>query len=212
MEKINRKGIPYKKDADKQTTSVIIRVTEGLKKTIQDAATKENKTVSEMLRDLTLNDKPIKKPVKATVKKAVVKEEAKAVVKEEAKAVVQKEKKNKKKLAWNGIFGGNRVYQHIIIWHDVKAEVPADAARSYDRYHEDIHVDGCKLLLLVKVKEDGETYLELEEGWYDAKMDRNHIYREKDTEGKVIAYAFVQAIEPIRVFNRTEEYQTNGRK
>lgn len=197
MEKINRKGTPYKKDADKQTTSVIIRVTKGLKKSIQDAATKENKTVSEMLRDLALNDKPIKKPVKATVKKAVVKEEA--------KAVVRKEKKNKKKLAWNGIFGGNRVYQHIIIWHDVKAEVPEDAARSYDRYHEDMHTDGCKLLLLVKVKEDGETYLELEEGWYDAKMDRNHIYREKGAEGKVIAYAFVQAIEPIMIFNKTEE-------
>ena len=204
MEKINRKGIPYKKDADKQTTSVIIRVTKGLKKSIQDAATKENKTVSEMLRDLALNDKPIKKPVKATVKKAVVKEEA--------KAVVRKEKKNKKKLAWNGIFGGNRVYQHIIIWHDVKAEVPEDAARSYDRYHVDMHTDGCELLLLVKAKEDGETYLELQKGWYDAKVDRNHIYREKDAEGKVIAYAFVQAIEPIMVFNKTEEYETNGRK
>jgi len=198
MEKINRKGIPYKKDADKQTTSVMIRLTEGLKKSIQDAATKENKTVSEMLRDLTLNDKPLKKPVKATVKKAIVKEEV--------KAVVRKEKKTKKKIAWNGIFGGNRVYQHIIIWHDVKAEVPEDAARSYDRYHEDMHTDGCELLLLVKAKEDGETYLELQKGWYDAKVDRNNIYREKGAEGKVIAYAFVQALEPIRVFNRTEEY------
>ena len=207
MEKINRKGVPYKKDADKQTTSVIIRVTEDLKKTIQDAATKENKTMSEMLRDLTLNDKPIKKPVKATVKKAVVKEEVKAVVQKD------KEKKTKKKLAWNGIFGGNRVYQHTIIWHDVKAEVPEDAARSYDRYHEDMHVDGCELLLLVKAKEDGETYLELQKGWYDAKVDRNNIYREKGAEGKVIAYAFVQALEPLVVFNnKTEKYETNGRK
>ena len=199
MEKINRKGIPYKKDADKQTTSVIIRVTEGLKKSIQDAATKENKTVSEMLRDLTLNDKPLKKPVKATVKKAVVKEEVKAVVRKE------KEKKTKKKLAWNTTFGGSRAYQHTIIWHDVKAEVPADVAWNYDRYHEDMHLDGCELLLLVKAKEDGETYLELQKGWYDAKVDRNNIYREKGAEGKVIAYAFVQALEPIMVFNKTEE-------
>ena len=199
MEKINRKGIPYKKDVDKQTTSVIIRVTEGLKKSIQDAATKENKTVSEMLRDLTLNDKPLKKPVKATVKKAVVKEEVKAVVRKE------KEKKTKKKLAWNTTFGGSRAYQHTIIWHDVKAEVPADVAWNYDRYHEDMHVDGCELLLLVKAKEDGETYLELQKGWYDAKVDRNNIYREKGAEGKVIAYAFVQALEPIMVFNKTEE-------
>ena len=122
------------------------------------------------------------------------------------------DKKPKKKLVWTSTFGGSKAYTHTITWHDVNSEVPADAARSYDTYDEDMNVDGCKLLLLVEVKEEGETYLELEQGWYDAKVDRNHIYREKDAEGRVIAYAFVQALEPIRVFNRTEEYQTKGRK
>lgn len=182
MDKINKKGIPYKTDVEKQSTHVLINMTESLKKSIKDRAREEGVTMSEMLIKL-----------------------AKATVSEEVKKV-KKEKKHKKKLAWNGIFGGNRVYQHTIIWHDVKAEVPEDAARSYDRYHEDdMHTDGCKLLLLVKVKEEGETYLELEEGWYDAKVDRDHIYRDKDAEGKVIAYAFVQALEPLMVFNRTEE-------
>lgn len=124
------------------------------------------------------------------------------------------DKKTKKNLVWTSTFGGSRAYEHTIIWHDVNSEVPADAARSYETYHEDedMNVDGCKLLLLVEVKEEGETYLELEQGWYDAKVDRNHICREKGAEGRVIAYAFEQALEPIRVFNRTEEYQTNGRK
>ena len=122
------------------------------------------------------------------------------------------DKKTKKKLVWTSTFGGSRAYEHTIIWHDVKSEVPADAARSYETYHEDMNVDGCKLLLLVEVKEEGETYLELGAGWYDAKIDRNNIIVDKDVDGRVIAYAFEQALEPIRVFNRTEEYQTNGRK
>ena len=122
------------------------------------------------------------------------------------------DKKPKKKLVWTSTFGGCRAYEHTIIWHDIKSEVPEDAARSYETYHEDMNVDGCKLLLLVEVKEEGETYLELQKGWYDAKVDRNNIYREKGAEGKVIAYAFVQALEPIRVFNKTEKYETNGRK
>ncbi len=122
------------------------------------------------------------------------------------------DKKPKKNLVWTSTLGGSRAYEHTIIWHDVKSEVPADAARSYETYHEDMNVDGCKLLLLVEVKEEGETYLELGAGWYDAKIDRNNIIVDKDVEGRVIAYAFEQALEPIRVFNRTEEYQTNGRK
>ena len=121
------------------------------------------------------------------------------------------DKKTKKNLVWTSTFGGSRAYEHTIIWHDVQSEVPADAARRY-AYHEDMNVDGCKLLLLVEVKEEGETYLELGAGWYDAKIDRNNIIVDKDVDGRVIAYAFEQALEPIRVFNRTEEYQTNGRK
>jgi hypothetical protein len=184
MDKINKKGIPYKTDVEKQSTHVLINMTESLKKSIKDRAREEGVTMSEMLRNLALNNGPALEEVKK----------------------VKKEKKHKKKLAWNTTFGGSRAYAHTIIWHDVKAEVPEDAARSYDRYHEDdMHTDGCKLLLLVKVKEEGETYLELEEGWYDAKVDRDHIYRDKDAEGKVIAYAFVQALEPLMVFNRTEE-------
>ena len=122
------------------------------------------------------------------------------------------DKKPKKKLVWTSTFGGCRAYEHTIIWHDIKSEVPEDAARSYETYHEDMNVDGCKLLLLVEVKEEGETYLELEQGWYDAKVDRNNIGVDKDMDGRVIAYAFVQALEPIRVFNKTEKYETNGRK
>jgi len=199
MEKINRKGIPYKKDEDKKTTSVLIRLTEGLKKSVQEAAIKENKTVSGMLRDLALNDKPRKKPVKEAVKK-------------EIKSAVKKEKKPKKKIVWNNIvpiqrlgeepIGYTRSYVHQIIWHDVKSEVPEDAAWGYDI---DINTDGCKLLLLVKVKEDGETYLELEHGWYDGKIDRNRIIVDKEMEGKVVAYAFEQAIEPLYIFNETEK-------
>jgi len=182
MEKINRKGIPYKKDEDKKTTQVLVRVTEGLKKSIQEAATKENKTVSEMLRDLTLNDNS----GKILLEKAT-----------------KKEGKTKKKLAWNSLVGGNRAYVHQIIWHDIKSEVPEDAASGYNI---DMNTDGCKLLLLVKVKEDGVTYLELGHGWYDAKIDRDHIVVDKDMDGKVVAYAFEQAIEPIVIFNETEKY------
>ena len=119
------------------------------------------------------------------------------------------DKINKKKLVWTSTFGGSKAYTHTITWHDVKSEVPEDAARSYDL---DMNVDGCKLLLLVEVKREGETYLELEQGWYDAKVDRNNIGVDKDMDGRVIAYAFVQALEPLMVFNRTEEYQTKGRK
>jgi len=198
MEKINRKGIPYKKDEDKKTTSVLIRLTEGLKKSVQEAAIKENKTVSGMLRDLALNDKSRKKPVKEAVKK-------------EIKSAVKKEKKAQKRIVWNNIvpiqrlgeepIGYTRSYVHQIIWHDVKSEVPEVAAMGYDI---DINTDGCKLLLLVKVKEDGRTYLELEHGWYDAKIDRNRIVVDKDMEGKVVAYSFEQAIEPLYIFNEMD--------
>lgn len=119
------------------------------------------------------------------------------------------DKNNDKKLVWTSTFGGSKAYTHTITWHDINSEVPEDAARSYDL---DINVDGCKLLLLVEVKEEGETYLELEEGWYDAKVDRNTIRVAKDMDGRIIAYAFVQALEPLRVFNKTEKYETNGRK
>ena len=198
MEKINRKGIPYKKDEDRKTTSVLIRLTEGLKKSVQEAAIKENKTVSGMLRDLALNDKSRKKPVKEAVKK-------------EIKSAVKKEKKAQKRIVWNNIvpiqrlgeepIGYTRSYVHQIIWHDVKSEVPEVAAMGYDI---DINTDGCKLLLLVKVKEDGRTYLELEHGWYDAKIDRNRIVVDKDMEGKVVAYSFEQAIEPLYIFNEMD--------
>ena len=120
------------------------------------------------------------------------------------------DKNTDKKLVWTSTFGGCRAYEHTIIWHDIKSEVPEDAARSYDL---DMNVDGCKLLLLVEVKEEGETYLELEQGWYDAKVDRNNIGVDKDMDGRIIAYAFVQALEPLVVFNnKTEKYETNGRK
>lgn len=181
MDKINRKGTPYKTDVEKQSTHVMVKMTEDLKKSIINKAKEERVTVSEMLRKLALNDEPALEKVK-------------------------KEKKTKKKLAWNAKFGGSKVYSHTIIWHDVKGEVPADAARSYETRDEDMNTDGCELLLLVKAKEDGETYLELQRGWYDSKIDRDHIYRDKEMKGKVIAYAFVQALEPIMVFNKTEEH------
>lgn len=178
MEKINKKCIPYKTDVNRQSTHVLIGVTEGLKKSIKDRAKEEGVTMSEMLRNLALNNGPALEEVK-------------------------KKRKPRKKLVWNASFGGVRAYKHTMIWHDVKAEVPEDAAQGYDI---DMNVDGCKLLLLVKVKEEGETYLVLEEGWYDAKLDRDHIIVDKNMDGKVIAYAFAQALEPIVVFNETEKY------
>ena len=180
MEKNNKKSIPYKTDEDRQTTQVVIKMTEGLKKTIKEMAKTEGKTVSEMLRQLALQDN------------------SGVIAMEKA---TKKERKTKKKLAWNSLVGGNRAYVHQIIWHDVKSEVPEDAAMGYDI---DINTDGCKLLLLVKVKEDGRTYLELEHGWYDAKIDRNRIVVDKDMDGKVVAYSFTQAIEPLYIFNEME--------
>jgi len=182
MEKNNKKSIPYKTDEDRQTTQVVIKMTEGLKKSIKEMAKTEGKTVSEMLRQLALQDNSGK------------------IVLEKA---IKKEGKTKKKLAWNSLVGGNRAYVHQIIWHDIKSEVPEDAAMGYNI---DMNTDGCKLLLLVKVKEDGVTYLELGHGWYDAKIDRDHIVVDKDMDGKVVAYAFEQAIEPIVIFNETEKY------
>ena len=120
------------------------------------------------------------------------------------------DKNTDKKLVWTSTFGGSRAYTHTITWHDINSEVPEDAARSYNL---DMNVDGCKLLLLVEVKEEGETYLDLGAGWYDAKVDRNNIGVDKDMDGRIIAYAFVQALEPLVVFNnKTEKYETNGRK
>jgi hypothetical protein len=119
------------------------------------------------------------------------------------------DKNTDKRLVWTSTFGGSKAYTHTITWHDINSEVPEDAARSYDL---DINVDGCKLLLLVEVKEEGETYLDLGAGWYDAKVDRNTIRVAKDMDGRIIAYAFVQALEPLKVFNKTEKYETNGRK
>ena len=182
MEKNNKKSIPYKTDEDRQTTQVVIKMTEGLKKSIKEMAKTEGKTVSEMLRQLALQDNSGK------------------IVLEKA---IKKEGKTKKKLAWNSLVGGNRAYVHQIIWHDIKSEVPEDAAMGYNI---DMNTDGCKLLLLVKVKEDGVTYLELGHGWYDAKIDRDHIVVDKDMDGKVVAYAFEQALEPIVIFNETEKY------
>ena len=190
MEKNNKKSIQYKTDEDRQTTHVIVKMTEGLKKSIKETAKKEGKTMSEMLRQLALQDN------------------SGVIAMEKA---TKKEKKPKKKIAWNNIvpiqrlgeepIGYTRSYVHQIIWHDVKSEVPEDAAMGYDI---DINTDGCKLLLLVKVKEDGRTYLELEHGWYDAKIDRNRIVVDKDMEGKVVAYSFTQAIEPLYIFNEME--------
>jgi hypothetical protein len=190
MEKNNKKSIQYKTDEDRQTTHVIVKMTEGLKKSIKETAKKEGKTMSEMLRQLALQDN------------------SGVIAMEKA---TKKEKKPKKKIAWNNIvpiqrlgeepIGYTRSYLHQIIWHDVKSEVPEDAARGYDI---DINTDGCKLLLLVKVKEDGRTYLELEHGWYDGKIDRNRIVVDKDMEGKVVAYSFTQAIEPLYIFNEMD--------
>lgn len=119
------------------------------------------------------------------------------------------DKNTDKRLVWTSTFGGSRAYTHTITWHDINSEVPQDAARGYNMI---MNTDRCKLLLLVEVKKEGETYLELEQGWYDAKIDRNNIIVNKDMDGRVIAYAFVQALEPIRVFNIPEIYETNGRK
>jgi hypothetical protein len=182
MEKNNKKSIPYKTDDERKSTNVVIKMTEGLKKTIKEMAKTEGKTVSEMLRQLALQDN------------------SGVIAMEKA---TKKEGKTKKKLAWNSLVGGNRAYVHQIIWHDIKSEVPEDAASGYNI---DMNTDGCKLLLLVKVKEDGVTYLELGHGWYDAKIDRDHIVVDKDMDGKVVAYAFEQALEPIVIFNETEKY------
>ena len=119
------------------------------------------------------------------------------------------DKNTDKRLVWTSTFGGSRAYTHTITWHDINSEVPQDAARGYDMIMD---TDRCKLLLLVEVKEEGETYLDLGAGWYDAKVDRNTIRVAKDMDGRIIAYAFVQALEPLRVFNKTEKYETNGRK
>lgn len=108
------------------------------------------------------------------------------------------DKNTDKKLVWTSTFNNSRTYEHTIIWHDVNSEVPQDAARGYDIV---INTDGCKLLLLVELKEEGQPYLEVQKGWYDAKIDRNNIVVDKDMEGRVIAYAFEQALEPIAVFS-----------
>ena len=54
METISRKGIPYKSNENKQTTNVMIRLTESQKETIKNNATKNNQTISEYFRTLAI--------------------------------------------------------------------------------------------------------------------------------------------------------------
>lgn len=52
METTVKKGIPYKSDANRQSTHILVRLTEGQKETIKQNATKNNQTISEYFRTL----------------------------------------------------------------------------------------------------------------------------------------------------------------
>jgi uncharacterized protein (DUF1778 family) len=54
METISRKGIPYKSNENKQTTNVMIRLTESQKEIFRGNATKNNQTISEYIRTLAI--------------------------------------------------------------------------------------------------------------------------------------------------------------
>lgn len=52
MEPISRTKIPYKSNEDRQSTHILVRLTESQKETIKQNATKNNQTISEYFRTL----------------------------------------------------------------------------------------------------------------------------------------------------------------
>jgi hypothetical protein len=54
METTVKKGIPYKSDANRQSTHILVRLTESQKETIRNNATKNNQTISEYFRTLAI--------------------------------------------------------------------------------------------------------------------------------------------------------------
>jgi uncharacterized protein (DUF1778 family) len=51
---ISRKGIPYKSNENRQSTHILVRLTESQKETIKNNATKNNQTISEYFRTLAI--------------------------------------------------------------------------------------------------------------------------------------------------------------
>jgi hypothetical protein len=49
-----KKGIPYKSDENRQSTHILVRLTETQKATIKQNATKNNQTISEYFRTLAI--------------------------------------------------------------------------------------------------------------------------------------------------------------
>jgi hypothetical protein len=56
MEKQSKKGIPYKSDENRQSTCILVRLTETQKQIIKKNATKNNQTISEYFRTLALKN------------------------------------------------------------------------------------------------------------------------------------------------------------
>ena len=54
METTTKKGIPYKPIDARQTTNVMIRLTESQKNSIRNNASKNNQTISEFIRTLAI--------------------------------------------------------------------------------------------------------------------------------------------------------------
>ena len=54
METASRKGIPYKSNENRQSTHILVRLTESQKETIKKNATKNNQTISEYFRTLAI--------------------------------------------------------------------------------------------------------------------------------------------------------------
>jgi uncharacterized protein (DUF1778 family) len=50
----SRKGIPYKSNENRQSTHILVRLTESQKETIKKNATKNNQTISEYFRTLAI--------------------------------------------------------------------------------------------------------------------------------------------------------------
>lgn len=50
----SRKGIPYKSNENRQSTHILVRLTESQKETIKNNATKNNQTISEYFRTLAI--------------------------------------------------------------------------------------------------------------------------------------------------------------
>ena len=54
METNLKTRIPYKSDANRQSTHILVRLTESQKETIRNNATKNNQTISEYFRTLAI--------------------------------------------------------------------------------------------------------------------------------------------------------------